>query len=143
MINVLIVENDDHVLHSLEVMFRAEGFDIHSTWSAREALRLLELHEFRAVLLGDYLPDLHYGEFMKRAIRHSGNPYVVLTRTRRAPASELRRDRALGFSAEVDKADLKQIRQTVVDGLTRTLASNQAIRMGDSNQRGRRASSTA
>lgn len=114
MARLLIVDNDDRVVNSLETMFKAEGVDTRSTWSAREALELVRACPFDVVLVGDYLPDFHYGEFLKRAGQQSTATHIVLMHTGKPPATGMRRRSALGAVAVVDKTDPEQIRQAVM-----------------------------
>jgi CheY-like chemotaxis protein len=106
---VLVVENDEGVLHSLEALVRSEGFDIRTTWSGREALALLQSQPFDLVLVDSHLPDIYYGEFLKLASRHT-RCLVVMQTSRPLPAS-LRRHKTLGAAAVVDKRDPRQLRQ--------------------------------
>ena len=106
---VLIVENDDHALHSLEALVRSEGFDIRTTWSGREALALIQSQPFDLVLVDSHLPDIYYGEFLRQASRH--NHFLVVMQAGRPEASSLRRHKILGAAAVVDKSDARQLRQ--------------------------------
>ena len=106
---VLIVDNDDRVLYSLEELVRSEGFDIRTTWSGREALALIQSQPFDLVLVDSHLPDIYYGEFLKLASRHT-HSIIVMQKGRPLPGS-LRRHKTLGASAVVDKGDLKHLRQ--------------------------------
>jgi CheY-like chemotaxis protein len=106
---VLIVENDERVLHSLETMVKDEGFQIRTTWSGREALALLQSQSFDLVLVDNHLPDIYCGEFVKQASRHSRS-IVVLQAGRPMPTS-LKRYKTLGAASVVDRGDPQQIRQ--------------------------------
>lgn len=107
--NVLIVENDDRVLDTLEALVRGEGFDLRTTWSGREALALLQSHPFDMVLVDVHLPDIYYGEFLRLASRHT-HSLIVMQSGRPLPSS-LRRHKTLGAEAVVDKRDPRQLRQ--------------------------------
>jgi two-component system, OmpR family, response regulator TctD len=106
---ILIVENDEPVLHSLEALVQSEGFDVRTTWSGREALALIQSQPFDLVLVDSHLPDIYYGEFLRLASRHSRS-IIVMQRGRPLPGS-LRRHKTLGAAAVVDKGDPRQLRQ--------------------------------
>jgi DNA-binding response OmpR family regulator len=106
---ILIVENDERLLDTLETMARNEGFEARTTWSGREALALLQSQPFDLVLVDNHLPDIYYGEFLKLASRHTRS-LVVMQGGRPLPRS-VRRDKTLGASAVVDKHDPRQLRQ--------------------------------
>jgi CheY-like chemotaxis protein len=107
--HILIVENDDRVLDSLETLVRSEGFDLRTTWSGREALALLQSQPFDLVLVDSHLPDIYYGEFLRLASRHTRS--IVVMQAGRAQPSAVRRHKTLGAAAVVDKGDPRQLRQ--------------------------------
>jgi len=106
---VLIVENDAHVLHSLEAVVRSEGFDAGVTWSGREALALIESQHFDLILVDSHLPDIYFGEFIRLAARRA-RPSIIVMQSRRPQPTSVRRLRMLGASAVIDKHDLRQLR---------------------------------
>jgi CheY-like chemotaxis protein len=106
---VLIVENDERILHLLESLVSDEGYESRATWSGREALALIQSHPFDAVLVDSHLPDIYCGEFVKRASRF-GRSIVVLHTGKPGPTS-LRRYKALGASTIVDRGDSNRLRQ--------------------------------
>ena len=106
---ILIIENDDRALSTLEELVRSEGFALRSTWSGREALAFIQSQPFILVLVGDHLPDIYYGEFIKLASRHAP-PIVVIHKGRLLP-SDSRRNKALGALAVVNLEDHRQLRQ--------------------------------
>jgi len=107
--HVLIVENDERTLHTLEEVVSSEGFNIRTTWSGREALALIQSQPFDVVLVDSHLPDIYYGEFLTLARRHS-HCIIVMQRSKPLPGS-LRRHKTMGAAAVVDKNDLKHLRQ--------------------------------
>jgi CheY-like chemotaxis protein len=115
---VLIVENDDGMLQSLEELVRSEGFDIRTTWSGREALALIQSQPFDLVLVDSHLPDIYYGEFLRLASRHN-HSLVVMQAGRPLPGS-LRRHKTLGATAVIDKGDARQLRQLLAARHVRT-----------------------
>jgi CheY-like chemotaxis protein len=107
--SVLIVENDERLLNSLESLAKDVGYDIRATWSGREALALLQSHDFDLVLVDHHLPDIYCGEFLKKASRHSRS--IVVLQSGPAMPSRLKRYKTLGAAGVVDRSDPKQIRQ--------------------------------
>jgi CheY-like chemotaxis protein len=106
---VLIIENDEGVLSTLETLVKSEGFDIRSTWSGREALALIQSHPFDLVLVDSHLPDIYCGEFVRMASRHSRS-IIVLQSGKPSPGS-LRRYKTLGAATVVDRSDPRHLRQ--------------------------------
>ena len=56
---VLIVDNNEDVLNTLDKLLTEEGFDTRTTWSGHEALALIRSQPFDVLLVDDYLADLH------------------------------------------------------------------------------------
>ena len=110
---ILIVDNDDRALSSLETLVRKEGFDTRTTWSGREALALIESRPFDVVLVDDHLPDLYHGEFLKRASRRAAQLRIIVMHTGKPLPAAVRRHKVLGAVAVVDKTDPEQIRQVL------------------------------
>ena len=110
--SVLIIENDERLLGSLEALAKGEGFDIRTTWSGHEALALLQSHHFDLVLVDNHLPDIYCGEFLKKASRYS-RAIVVLQPGRPVPTL-LKRYKILGAAGVVDRGDPKQVRQLLI-----------------------------
>ena len=61
---VLIVDNNENVLGTLQRVLENTGFDTRTTWSGFEALDLLKTEDFQVLLVDDYLPDLHSSDFL-------------------------------------------------------------------------------
>jgi CheY-like chemotaxis protein len=110
---VLIVDNNDLALGTLQRLLEDAGFDTRTTWSGHEALALLQSKEFDVLLVDDYLPDLHANDFLERIVRLAIQPWVVVMRGGAPTPAQLRRYTSLGASAVVDKNDSGQIRRAV------------------------------
>ncbi len=54
---ILIVDFDSELLIQEQILLEEYGFDVTTTWSAREALHLVNSGTFDLLLLSDYLPD--------------------------------------------------------------------------------------
>jgi CheY-like chemotaxis protein len=63
---VLIVDNNENVLGTMQRVLENTGFDTRTTWSGFEALDLLKTEDFQVLLVDDYLPDLHSSDFLSR-----------------------------------------------------------------------------
>ena len=55
---ILIVDDDESVLISLERVLESAGFSTVTAWSGREAAELLRQSQFDCLLVDAYLPDL-------------------------------------------------------------------------------------
>lgn len=78
---VLIVDNDEPVSSMLRDLAETFHCDVVTTWSGIEALTLLKSRKFDLVLVDDYLPDLHVGNFLDRISRLRDQPQVVAIQT--------------------------------------------------------------
>lgn len=101
--NVLIVDNDDHVLWRFQQLLEDAGFNTTATWSGHEALGLLRSGVFDVLLVDDYLPDLHSHNFLEQVHRLPVQPSIILMHSNTANQDELRRYESLGVGHLVDK----------------------------------------
>lgn len=106
---VLVVDNQDSVRAALQLQLREAGWHALTTWSGLEALRILKSVPFDLLLVDDYLPDLHIGEFLKQVSRLDSPPLVWVMR-----AKPTQRDiRFRGAAAAWPLVDKTQIPQAV------------------------------
>ncbi len=110
---VLIVDNNEHILWSLQEALEDAGFDTCTTWSGHEGLALLQSKEFDVLLVDDYLPDLHSGDFLNRVGRLPFQPWIVVMQGSTPTASEWQHYTLLGASAVVSKRDLAEVCRAV------------------------------
>jgi CheY-like chemotaxis protein len=110
---VLIIDNDESVLSSLDKLLREEGFDTRTTWSGHEALALIQSHPFDLLLVDDYIADLHVAEFLKRVKLQVRQPAVIVMRKSKPGPADVRRYGSLGASAVVDKRDPEGVRRAL------------------------------
>lgn len=75
---VLIVDNNENVLGTLQRVLENTGFDTRATWSGCEALELLKTEDFQVLLVDDCLPDLHSSDFLSRVASLPIQPWVVV-----------------------------------------------------------------
>ena len=110
---VLIVDNNEVILSTFQKVLERAGFDTLATWSGHEALTLLESKEFDVLLVDDYLPDLHTGDFLDRVRRLPIQPWVVVMQASTPTVSHLRHYMSLGALAVVRKHHLAEVYRAV------------------------------
>lgn len=110
---VLIVENNEHLMWTLQAVLEDAGVNARATWSGHEALELLKSEAFDALVLDDYLPDLHSTEFLRRVGRLPLQPWIVVMRNSAPTAQYLRDYVSLGAFAVVGK-DPDEVRKAVL-----------------------------
>lgn len=110
---VLVVDSNEETLVTLQKVLENASFDTCTTWSGHEALALLQSQEFDALLVDDYLPDLHASDFLNRVGRLPIQPRVVVMQAAMPTASHMRHYVALGASAVVRKHHLAEVCRAV------------------------------
>lgn len=77
---VYVVDDEEPVRHSLEVLLRAEGFAVQSFGSGAEALSAAQARRPDCVLTDYHMPDMDGREVIARLARQcAGVPVVVMT----------------------------------------------------------------
>lgn len=76
--SVLIVDDDERNLITLESLFESRGYDTVTAWGGKEALKLLRSRDFDLVLLDDFLPDIPSEEILKAIRQLPIQPLVAL-----------------------------------------------------------------
>ena len=115
---ILVLDNSEEVLTHLETLLAGAGYETVTTWSGLEALRQLEAQPFDALLLEDYVTDLHTGDFLRRVSQLGNRPPVIVMRITPKPGN-LRRYESLGVSAFVEKNRLEGIPRVLAACWTR------------------------
>ena len=110
---VLIVDNSAEALQTLQGVLEKAGFDTQTTWSGREALALLKSGEFDVLLVDDYLPDLHSGDFLTQVAMLPIQPGIVVMQAAVPTADQLLRYASLGTSGVVPKHHLAEVCKAV------------------------------
>ena len=110
---VLIVDNSADALQTLQGVLEKAGFDTQTTWSGLEALTLLKSGEFDVLLVDDYLPDLHSGDFLTRVAMLPIQPWIVVMQAAVPTANQLLRYASLGTSGVVPKHHLAEVCKAV------------------------------
>ena len=82
---ILVIDDDESVLISLECLLENEGYDTTTAWSGQEGLELLRSKKFDLVLLDDYLRDIEHEEIFNEIQRMEVQPPVVLTESALMP----------------------------------------------------------
>jgi CheY-like chemotaxis protein len=134
---ILIVDNDETVLCSLECLLGTMGYETETAWSGAQALELLRAQPFDLVLLDDQLSDADAIEMLQQLAAFSPLPPVVVTQNIPYSQRKAQRFLGLGASAVVAKCDLEEIGEVVATfaPLPSTGAESPANR-GPSNSKG-------
>jgi CheY-like chemotaxis protein len=106
---VLIVDNDECVLRTLQTLLENADFDTETTWSGHEALALLQSQHFDVLLVDDYLPDLHASDFLNRVGRLLACSRIVVMQAAVPSATCMQRYMSLGADAVVRKHHLAEV----------------------------------
>jgi CheY-like chemotaxis protein len=109
---VLIIDNNEDVLATLDRELKEAGYDTVTTWSGVEALRLLNSHTFDSLLVDDYLPDLYIGDFLERVSRLPVRPRILVMQVKPGKNAHLSESR--GAWSLVDKRQIAAL-ITVLD----------------------------
>jgi DNA-binding NtrC family response regulator len=115
---VLIVDNCDEILRSLQKEFHRAGFETRVTWSGHEALEWLKAGNIDVLVVDDYLPDLHYSDFLVRVGRLRSRRPIIVMQDRAPTPADLRHYDSLGASLVVDKRFPERVRQAVASCCT-------------------------
>jgi DNA-binding response OmpR family regulator len=99
---VLVIDDDEQVLISLECLLENEGYETAVAWSGQEGLAMLRSKPFDLVLLDDYLRDIEHEEIFNEIQEMKVQPLVILTES--AMSTEARKYFIdLGATAVVSK----------------------------------------
>lgn len=82
---ILVIDDDDRVLLSLECLLENEGYKTRTAWSGQEGLALLRANVFDLVLLDDYLRDIEHEEIFGEIRTMAYQPLVILTESSLMP----------------------------------------------------------
>jgi two-component system cell cycle response regulator CtrA len=94
---VLLIEDDDNMQRSIELMLNSEGFNAYCTDLGEEGLDLGKLYDYDIIILDLNLPDMHgYDVLKKLRLSKIDTPILILS-----GMSEMEdKVRALGFGAD-------------------------------------------
>ena len=110
----LVVDNDDQIQHLLRSVLENIGFQTQATWSGYEALAALESHPPDVLLVDNYLPDLHFGDFLKQVGHLAIQPWIIVMQALQPTGEEVRQYSLLGASHVLRKQDLSELCRAVV-----------------------------
>ena len=82
---VLVIDDDEQVLISLECLLENEGYETTVAWSGQEGLALLRSKPFDLVLLDDYLRDMAHEDIFNEIRGMEVQPLVILTESALMP----------------------------------------------------------
>ena len=111
--SVLIVDNDDRILWAFQEHLENAGFNTEATWSGHEALALLGSGKFDVLLVDDYLPDLHAGDFLNRVGQLPVQPWIVVMQASVPTTKDLRQYASLGAISVVRKHHIAEVCKAV------------------------------
>jgi response regulator RpfG family c-di-GMP phosphodiesterase len=63
---LLLVDDEENILHSLKRLLRKEPYQVLSCSSAAEALELLALHQVQVIISDQRMPEMNGTEFLSR-----------------------------------------------------------------------------
>ena len=110
---ILVADCHEDVLIVLERLLEDAGFDTTTVWSAKEALKLAELHAFDLVLLNDYLPDAECGAVLSALRRRGEQTPCILMQSSPPEIADFTQFKALGAKDVVCKQSLRHIVEIV------------------------------
>ncbi len=82
---ILVIDDDEQVLISLESLLENEGYETTVAWSGQEGLSLLRSKGFDLVLLDDYLRDIEHEEIFGEIRAMAIQPLAILTESSLTP----------------------------------------------------------
>jgi two-component system, OmpR family, KDP operon response regulator KdpE len=82
---ILVIDDDEQVLISLQCLLENEGYETTVAWSGQEGLALLQSKGFDLVLLDDYLRDIEHEEIFNEIRGMGTQPLVILTESSLMP----------------------------------------------------------
>lgn len=82
---VLVIDDDEQVLISLECLLENEGYETTVAWTGQEGLALLRSKPFDLVLLDEYLRDIAREDIFNEIRGMEVQPPVILTESTGMP----------------------------------------------------------
>lgn len=109
---ILVVDNEDAFRTALERQLGEAGWHALTTWSGLEALGTLKSIPCDVLLVDDYLPDLHIGEFLRQVSRLRIPPRVLVMQAK-PTQRDLRFRGVAGTWPLVDKTQIAQVIEAI------------------------------
>lgn len=75
--NILIIEDEEKISNVLKAYLKKDGYEVYSTTSGIEGLKLFDSIEFKLVILDLMLPDIQ-GEEVCKIIREKSDVYIFM-----------------------------------------------------------------
>lgn len=111
---VLIVDSDEQVLINLERLLEDEGFGTTTTWSAQQALELLQADGFDVLVMGDHLADLSCEQLLREIQRQGLTASILVMESAGAKApSAASYFASLGAMATVRKREIGKMLESI------------------------------
>ncbi len=128
---ILIVDNDEVLLCSLECMLGTMGYETETAWSGAQAMEFLRSQPFDLVLLDDQLSDSDAVEMLQQLAGFCPLPPIVVTQNIPYSQRAAQRFLGLGASAVVAKTDLEEIAEVAVTFAPLPRTGVQALASGE------------
>jgi DNA-binding NtrC family response regulator len=110
---ILIADCHEDVLIALERLLEDAGFDTTAVSTARDLLRLVDLHIFDLVLVNKYLPDADCEDVLKALHKRSGKVPCIVMQPSAREIVDFTRFEALGAKDIVCEHCFRQIVEIV------------------------------
>jgi CheY-like chemotaxis protein len=82
---ILVIDDDERVLISLECLLENEGYETTTVWSAQEGLEMLRTKPFDLVLLDDYMHGVPIEHIFEEIQKMEIQPPIILTESSSLP----------------------------------------------------------
>ena len=101
---ILVVDDEDDILHFLELVLREKGYDVATASGGHEALTKAQLEQPNLILLDIMMPQMDGWEVLKALSRESATAAIpVLVLTARGDEQDAARGLALGAKRYMSK----------------------------------------
>ena len=82
-IRILIVDNDEHLLITLERLLEGEGYATATAWSGKEALEISRASKFDLLLVDEHLADVEAAALWEALQQHQPHAFRFLMLSRK------------------------------------------------------------
>lgn len=122
---LLILDDDDQNARSLSETPRALGWEVLSTWSAREGLKDASINRFDVVWVDPHVQDMYVGEVIARFLELPTPPKTVLMVRPSRRISLCRKSRTQCL--QILRSDIPELLRTLADAQWNRLLPAQTL----------------